>query len=1174
MNIRRRKRILASGKSPSLEAMKRVYTRALANGGVTQDFSTNVENIREMSRDLNYNILSDAKLVYVPASYGESRNYIPQGANIRNLLTFSEDFTNAIWLKTGITVNLNANLNPFGINKSYYLTDAIGSAQYHLAYNRAVVNGTTYTITHYIKKAAHDWIQFSANNAIFGSSLWVNFNLNTGLFGNAGSMGTWTATQIDNGYWKVVITATAIASLTGTIIRIQGVGNVNTASFQPAYIGTGVNICDVAAVQFEIGTISTPYQKQVAAGDGIVDFNFTRATRSSVTNKLGVIEDSCYNLSPYSEDFTNAAWTKTVITVSAAQDLNPITGVNNVCKVLANTTSNTSCRIFNVFPNVTGQVTLTGYVKAFQNVPFIHVAVLTAAGTPTTTLGACIDTSNGTITQGRLNGAPVTILPNTFSSSVVNGYIFFTLTWNNATNLVFVNNSVYLSSFNNTTQFTGAVGDGIYLWGLQLVQGAVARPYLRTTNRLNVPKLDYSLSLIEPSLLIEPQRTNLITFSEDFTNVIWVKSNATISVNSTTNPFGVNKSYYLTDNNTNSYHTIWISGISVTSGQAYSTSFYVKKADDSWIQFSAEATGFGNVWTNFNFDTGLFGNGGGVGTWTAKQLSNSFWLITVNMTAIITAVKIPAVIAGTNNTNSAVVTPTYIGTNRRVCDLVAIQVEAGANTTTYIPTTTVAVTRNAETSYVDLYNNALLNRNNWTLFWEGYLYEGGGTLASLCLSDTNTAAANTNQIGWIDSLQPFYNISNVRTNGGASTVKNTFNRFAIQQNNGLVGFFANGYKIWTNASVTPFDYRYLVMNSGGSTFTTDKIALFNRTLTDAECIDLTENPSITFSSFDSTWNTSNTSAGSSTSTQVKLPLVSTGTYAMSVDWGDGTTSGISIWNQAETTHTYAVTGTYQIKITGLCNGWSFAATGDRLKILSVEKWGSLKLGTTQTSYFDGCSNLVLSSVTDILDTSAVINWSNAFRNCTSLTTINNINSWNTISATNMTFAFYGCTNFNSNIGAWNVSNITNYSGMFYLCTNFNNGGSSNINNWIIKTGVAINMSSMFGLCNNFNQPLNNWNVSNVTNMSNMFDNAFGFNQDIGGWNVSNVTNFSLFMRAKTVATFSTVNLDAIYNGWSSRPVVAGITITFGTAKYTAASTAGRAILTGAPNNWVITDGGI
>ena len=84
----------------------------------------------------------------------------------------------------------------------------------------------------------------------------------------------------------------------------------------------------------------------------------------------------------------------------------------------------------------------------------------------------------------------------------------------------------------------------------------------------------------------------------------------------------------------------------------------------------------------------------------------------------------------------------------------------------------------------------------------------------------------------------------------------------------------------------------------------------------------------------------------------------------------------------------------------------------------------------------------------------------------------------------------------------------------------------------------------------------------------------GFNQDIGSWDVSNVTDFSSFMLGKTAATFSATNLDAIYNGWSASGVQPNVTITFGSAKYTAAGQPGKDILDFAPNNWTITDGGI
>jgi len=292
--------------------------------------------------------------------------------------------------------------------------------------------------------------------------------------------------------------------------------------------------------------------------------------------------------------------------------------------------------------------------------------------------------------------------------------------------------------------------------------------------------------------------------------------------------------------------------------------------------------------------------------------------------------------------------------------------------------------------------------------------------------------------------------------------------------------------------------------------------------------------------FSSMWNTVNTSGGSSSSAQVKLPLIASGTYNFTVDWGDGNSNVITVYNASTVTHTYTTSGIYNIKITGICIGWQFNGTGDRLKITSISSWGSLKLGTTQGGYFQGCQNLNLSSVTDILDLTGTTSLLNCFA-VSFVPNINRINEWNVSGVTNMRAVFYQ-SSFNQDISAWNVSSVTTMIYMFYQ-----------------------------GF---FNQNIGGWNVSNVTDMQQMFFGTDTFNQNIGSWNVSKVTNFSDFMGTKTPATFSSSNLDAIYNGWSSRPVLASKNISFGTAKRTSASTAARSILTSAPNNWTITDGGI
>ncbi len=473
-------------------------------------------------------------------------------------------------------------------------------------------------------------------------------------------------------------------------------------------------------------------------------------------------------------------------------------------------------------------------------------------------------------------------------------------------------------------------------------------------------------------------------------------------------------------------------------------------------------------------------------------------------------------------------------------------------------------------------------------------------------------------------------------------------------------------------------------------------------------------PTATAAPFVSVWDTTQTSSGSSTSAQIKLPLESTGTYNFAVDWGDGSTDTITAWNQAATTHTYASAGTYTVTITGQLWGWRFNGGGDRLKLSSISAFGSgFRLGNSGY-YFQGCANLTtvgndldLTGTTNLFNTfygatkfngnigawnvSNVTNMAGMFSfattfnqdigawdvskvttmdsmfaygtvfnqningwNVSAVTNFNSflynnrvfnqpLNSWNVSAATNMNGMFNQAVAFNQPLSNWNVSNVTSMAGLFAGTTAFNqdisawnvakvtnmdsmfaygSGFNGNISGWNVSAvtnfsmmfynstvfnqplntwnvSAVTNMGRMFSGATAFNQPLSNWNVSNVTtmgsmfygatafnqplsnwnvakvtSMSEMFSGATAFNQDIGSWNVGAVTNFSGFMTGKTPATFSAANLDAIYNGWSARTLKPNLTITFGTAKYTTASQAGRGVLTSSPNTWTITDGGL
>lgn len=272
-------------------------------------------------------------------------------------------------------------------------------------------------------------------------------------------------------------------------------------------------------------------------------------------------------------------------------------------------------------------------------------------------------------------------------------------------------------------------------------------------------------------------------------------------------------------------------------------------------------------------------------------------------------------------------------------------------------------------------------------------------------------------------------------------------------------------------------------------------------------------------------------------------------------------------------------------------------------------WNTSKVNSMSNMFFyDSAFNQPIGS----WDVSKVTNMAYMFVGCTSFNNgyasgVANQLPWNTSACINMASMFAYCPAFNSNLGTgttpWDVSKVTTFSSMFQGAANFNNGDDlAPINNWSINTVSSVIMFGMFNNTSVFNRNISAWNVTkvntmeqmfayasvfnqslsnwerigstlvNITNMTNMFLSCPSFNQSIGNWNVSSVTNFVNFMYNKTPATFSSTNLDAIYNGWIVNGVKPNINISFGTAKYSQAGKPGKDTLLASPNNWTITDG--
>ena len=106
----------------------------------------------------------------------------------------------------------------------------------------------------------------------------------------------------------------------------------------------------------------------------------------------------------------------------------------------------------------------------------------------------------------------------------------------------------------------------------------------------DTPRLDYSDSSC-PSLLLEPQRTNLITYSEDFSNSAYSKTMCTVTANQAISPDGTQNADLMTATDDDARLEDQVG----SSGAEYNQSIYVKSAQISNVDCQLDFSG--HSWT-------------------------------------------------------------------------------------------------------------------------------------------------------------------------------------------------------------------------------------------------------------------------------------------------------------------------------------------------------------------------------------------------------------------------------------------------------------------------------------------------------------------------------------------------------------------------------------------------
>lgn len=222
----------------------------------------------------------------------------------------------------------------------------------------------------------------------------------------------------------------------------------------------------------------------------------------------------------------------------------------------------------------------------------------------------------------------------------------------------------------------------------------------------NEPRFDYDpVSKICRGLLIEESRQNLLTYSEELNRLTKTRSNILADQFTSPNNTLTADNFY-DDTTVSNTHFASTASISFTSGTYYTLSVFVKKNGRN-ISLAFSSTSFGaNVRYTFNLDAGTASvNVAGTNSSSAiVNAGNGYWRCSITAQATATASSTAALYLIDGSTLS------YTGDGTSGVYIWGAQLEAGAFVTSYIPTTTTSLTRNADavtmtgTNFSDWYN--------------------------------------------------------------------------------------------------------------------------------------------------------------------------------------------------------------------------------------------------------------------------------------------------------------------------------------------------------------------------------------------------------------------------------------------------------------------------------------
>ena len=168
----------------------------------------------------------------------------------RNLLTYTEQFDNAVWIKGQATVSANTAIAPDGTTTADTLIEDSTNNYHSINYTAGTV-GAIETYSFYAKASGRSWLGVQ-----IGSVFNAYFDISNGVLGTVSS-GTASISSAGNGWYRCTVTVTRAGNTNNRIFLGSANGTVS-------YLGNGTSGIYIWGAQLELGSSATAYQKVVS----------------------------------------------------------------------------------------------------------------------------------------------------------------------------------------------------------------------------------------------------------------------------------------------------------------------------------------------------------------------------------------------------------------------------------------------------------------------------------------------------------------------------------------------------------------------------------------------------------------------------------------------------------------------------------------------------------------------------------------------------------------------------------------------------------------------------------------------------------------------------------------------------------------------------------------------